>query len=82
MTLHKSTDGRRVHVIKSDPPETTEILAEAIVRIGDAHQKLKASGLNEKAIILLLHDLTKVSRTDVKKVLDALPRLRGYYLNK
>lgn len=72
-------DGRRVQVVKSDPPESTEILAEAIVRIGDAVAKLNASGLNRKAIVLLLADATKVSRTDIGKILDALPRLRGWY---
>lgn len=74
------TDARRVHVVKSDPPETTEILADAIVRLAEAHAKLKAGGLNEKAIILLLNDMTKVGKNDIKKILDAIPRLRGYYL--
>lgn len=68
-----------VRVVKSDPPETTEILAEAIVRIGDSVAKLNASGLNRKAIILLLHDATKVGKRDIEVILDALPRLRGWY---
>jgi hypothetical protein len=68
-----------VRVVKSDPPETTEILAEAIVRIGDSVVKLNASGLNRKAIIILLQAETKLSRRDIETVLDALPRLRGWY---
>lgn len=68
-----------VKVTKSDPPETTEILAEAIVRIGDAVEKLNKSGLNRKAIEVLLHDATKVARRDIKIILDSLPRLRGWY---
>lgn len=68
-----------VHVTKSDPPESTEILAEAIVRIGEAHEKLQASGLNDKAIVLLRHDATKVPKRDIKLILGALPRLRGWY---
>lgn len=72
-------DARRVHVVKSDPPESTEILAEAIVRIGEAAEKLNASGLNRKAIVLLLHDATKVGKKDIETILDALPRLRGWY---
>lgn len=74
-----STDARRVQVVKSDPPETTEILAEAIVRIGDAVTKLNNSGLNRKAIIILLHEATKVGKKDIETILDALPRLRGWY---
>lgn len=72
-------DGRRVQVVKSDPPESKEILAEAIVRIGDAVAKLNASGLNKKAIVLLLNDATKVNKTEIIKILDALPKLRGWY---
>lgn len=68
-----------VRVTKSDPPESTEILAEAIVRIGDAVAKLNGSGLNRKAIVLLLHDATKVNKSDIIAILDALPRLRGWY---
>jgi hypothetical protein len=74
-----AADARRVHIVKSDPPETTEILAEAIVRIGEAADKLKSSGLNRKAIVLLLHDATKVGKKDIDAILNALPRLRGWY---
>lgn len=72
-------DARRVRVIKSDPPESTEILAEAIVRIGEAVHKLNGSGLNRKAIVILLHEATKVGKKDIETILDALPRLRGWY---
>lgn len=68
-----------IRVTKSDPPETKEILAEAIVRIGDNVKKLSDSGLNRKAVVLLLHDATKVSKRDIGAILDALPRLRGWY---
>lgn len=68
-----------VRVVKSDPPETTEILAEAITNIGDAAVRLNKSGLNRKAIVILLQAETKLSRKDIETVLDALPRLRGWY---
>lgn len=74
-----AADARRVQVVKSDPPESTEILAEAIVRLGEAVRKLDASGMNRKAIVLLLHDATKVNKTDIAAILDAIPRLRGWY---
>lgn len=70
---------KNVHVTKSDPPESTEILAEAIVRIGDGMKKLTESGLNEKAIVVLLHDATGLSKRDIKTVLDAQRRLAGWY---
>lgn len=68
-----------VRVVKSDPPETTEILAEAITNIGDAVVRMNKSGLNRRAIVILLQAETKLSRKDIETVLDALPRLRGWY---
>lgn len=60
-------------------PETPEILAEAIVRIGDAMQKLKASGLNRRAIVTLIQDQTRLGKTDIELVLNSLATLKGYY---
>jgi hypothetical protein len=66
-------------IVKSDPPETPEILAEAIVRIGAGFATLEKSGLNRRAIVLLLQDYTKVGKRDIELILAALPKLRGYY---
>lgn len=68
-----------VKVVKSDPPETKEILAEAIVRLGESVKKLDESGLNKKAILLLLQDATRLPKRDIRAVLDAIPRLKGWY---
>ncbi len=70
--------------IKKNPekPETTEILAEAIVRISEAFDKLLQSGLNEKAIIVLLQDRTKLPQRDIASVLEHLRTLAGYYCRK
>ncbi len=62
-----------------EKPITKEILAESIVRIGSAFNALKSSGLNEAAVIVLIHDATKLSKRDIKDVLDALSRLKGWY---
>jgi hypothetical protein len=66
----KKTDGK---------PESTEILASAIVSIGKAADKLLASGLNTKAVIVLLQHETKVSQRDIKTILDGLKRLESWY---
>jgi hypothetical protein len=66
----KKTDGK---------PESTEILASAIVSIGKAADKLLASGLNTKAVIVLLHYETKISQRDIKLILDSLKRLESWY---
>lgn len=72
----------RVKVKKSDPPESKEILAEAIVNIGAAARKLEASGLNKKAIVILLQAQTKLPQRDITLVLDSLPQLERWYCRK
>lgn len=71
-------------VVKSDPPESTELLAASVVRISNAMDKLlkEPGGLTSEAIVLLLHDYTKVGKPDIRAILKALPQLRGYYCRK
>ena len=71
-----------VRVKKSDPPETTEILAAAIVRISEGLAALEKSGLNNDAIITLIQHKTKLSRRDIATVLHAQARLASWYLRK
>ena len=68
-----------IRVKKSDPPESTEILADSIVRISEALTKLEASGVNHKAIVILIQAATKLSRRDIEAVLDVQKRLAGWY---
>lgn len=71
---------QKIKVIKnSEKPEPIEVLAEAIVRIGESFDKLKGSGLNETAVIVLVHDATKISKRDIKLVLDSMRKLRSWY---
>lgn len=71
-------------IVKSEPPESTELLASSIVKISTAMDKLlkEPGGLNTEAIVLLLHDCTRVGKPDIRAVLKALPQLRGYYCRK
>lgn len=70
-----------VRVKKSEEkPETKEILAEAIVRLGESVKKLDQNGYNRHAIVVLLQDMTKLSRRDITTILDAIPRLKSWYL--
>jgi len=60
-------------------PESTEILASAIVSIGKAADKLLSSGLNTEAVIVLLQDYTKLPKRDIKLILNSLKRLESWY---
>lgn len=53
-------------------------LAEAILQVANIGEALNASRLKQKAIILLLHDITKVKKSDITYVLNALTHLKEY----
>lgn len=64
-----------------DPNEEVADLAEAIIRVADAGEKLLNSGLGQRAIVLLLQDSIGekyINRSQITEVLDALPRLKRY----
>lgn len=69
----------RLNVVKSDPPESREVLASAIVSIGKAADKLYESGLNRDAVVVLLQHKTKLPARSIRSVLDGLRRLESWY---
>ena len=69
-----------IQVVKNaENPESTPVLAEAIIRIGDASAALLKSGLNQRAIVALLYDTTKIPKKDIIAILDGLRQLRHWY---
>lgn len=60
----------------------TEVIAQSIKEISDGMRKLRTGRLNDRAIVTLLHETTKISRTDIKTVLDGLEELEGTFLKK
>ena len=69
----------KVKVQKSDPPESKVVLADAIVKIGFAMRELTQIGLNEDAIVVLLHHKTKVPMKQIRIIFDGLKQLQGWY---
>lgn len=59
-----------------------EIIAQSIKAISDSVKKMRQLSLNNKAIILLLHDSSKVSKTQIHNVLMAMENLEDEYLKK
>ncbi len=77
-----------IRVVK-DPenPETPEVLAAALIKIGDAMERLQQSGgLDDDAIAALIVNMRgmsgKVSKGDVLLIMDGLARLKSYYIRK
>ncbi len=82
----------KIKVIKNkEKPETVPVLAEAIVKISEAMEKLSNSDLNERAIIVLIIDACgtcigsntynkrKPTRKEIKAILDGMRQLKTWY---
>lgn len=67
--------------VEQTPPDAAT-LAEAIVKISVGFESLKKSGLNQKAIIVLLNDWTGVGKRDIERVLLGLRDLSKAYCSK
>ncbi len=59
--------------------DSLEALSENIKVLAKVAESMYTSGLKEETIILLLHDHSKVGKTNIKNVLRSL-RCLGYYL--
>ena len=68
-----------------EAPESVELLAQSIIQVADGFEKVNNSSLSQRALIVLLHDAigtSKITRSQIKLVLEALPRLKGWYIKK
>ena len=63
-------------------PKSDETVAEAIVKLSEDFAALTKTGLNRRAIILLLQDITGVPKRQIDAVLAAIPQLKTQYLVK
>lgn len=70
----------KVKVVQDDKAVIERpVLAKAIVDISKGFARLLNSGLNERAIIVLVHDVSHVGKPDVREVLQALKQLSNTY---
>lgn len=66
-------------------PETPEVLAASIIKIGTALEKLMSDDLNPEALVALIKympGMAQTSVTDIRLVLRKLKELTGYYVRK
>ena len=57
-----------------------QVIAQSIVKIAEGWDKINRSGLNMKAVLLLISHSSGVSQRDVKAVIYALNSLKADYL--
>lgn len=73
--------------IKKDEvePESVELLAKSVIQVAEGFQKILGSPLTQRALIVLLQDgigQGKISKSQIKLVLEALPRLKAWYIKR
>lgn len=66
--------------MKSVLADSLESMADNIAKVAEVGATIKNSRLKEKAVLVLLKDLTGESQATIKKILDALPELERQYL--
>jgi hypothetical protein len=67
----------------TENPESAELLAANIIKVAEGFEKLLNTPLNQRAIEALLRDYigtTKITKKQLRLVLQALPRLKSWYV--
>lgn len=75
----------RVRVVQDETKArvSVEVIAQSIIEISKAAKAMRSAGLNDRGLIVLLHDLCPgVKKSDIVTVLNALGNLESYYLTK
>jgi len=63
--------------------ESMELLAKSIVQVAEGFEAMKKSTLKPDTLYLLLRDMignTKITKKQVRLVMEALPRLKSWYV--
>lgn len=65
-------------------PETPEVLASALIGIEKSLKEIRATGLTDDAIAILVAGMRPIiaTKADVLLVIDGLARLKSYYVKK
>lgn len=61
-------------------PEPLEVIAESIIQVADAFDKIKNGKLTQHAIVILISETTGVTRTDIRKILNCAADLRKHFI--
>lgn len=65
--------------VENDTADTLEVIVSSLHKVAAGFDKINSSGLTEHALVLLLHDATKVNKKDIRKLLEAAPLLVERY---
>lgn len=77
---------KNIKMVKSEEnPESVELLAQSVIQVAEGFEKVSKGPLTQRAMIVLLHDgigIAKITKSQIKLVLEALPRLKAWYIKK
>lgn len=77
---------RNVKIKKTEgAEESAELLAASVVRVAEGFEAILKTPLTQRGLIVLLHDgigQAKITKSQIKLVLEALPRLKAWYVKK
>lgn len=78
--MKKPTLTQKTITVKTDEknPEPLEVLAQSIIDVANAFDKINNGRLSQHAIIVLIKDSTGLSQRDIKSVLIACANLKRY----
>jgi len=78
----QNSEPKKIKVVPAPDAEpiAVEILEQAIVDIANGMKKIRASRLKREALILLIHDASKVGKPHVRMVLECLDQLEARFL--
>lgn len=63
-------------------PEPVELIAQSIIDVAEAAKKMNDSRLKQRAVILLIKDVTNLPMKDIEAVLNAAGKLKEYYVKQ
>lgn len=69
-----------VNVVRVNDSPPVEIVAESIVKIGDAMRAMNASRLKRDGIVALIHASSGIAKSTIRQVLNNLDDLEATWL--
>jgi hypothetical protein len=67
--------------VDNDTEDPLGVIVSSLHKVAEGFDRINDSGLSRKAIVILLHDMTKVGKGSINAVLDAAPMLVERYTN-
>lgn len=78
----KTKDQKVTIKVNEEAPETLEIIADSIIRVADAFEKIKRGRLSQRALIILIKDAcgSAVNFSEIEIILNTIPKLKDKFI--